>query len=166
MDKPSIRNRIETLRKKLHEHNYRYYVLSEPVISDYDYDMMINELIKLETENPEFYDANSPSQRVGNDINTEFNQIIHKYPMLSLGNTYNEGELRDFDNRVKKALNEPYRYVCELKYDGASISLTYENGKLRQGDNRTLDEHIAQDAPQVIYLLLHPGFMFFNHVYE
>jgi DNA ligase (NAD+) len=160
MDKPSIRNRIETLRKKLHEHNYRYYVLSEPVISDYDYDMMINELIKLETENPEFYDANSPSQRVGNDINTEFNQIIHKYPMLSLGNTYNEGELRDFDNRVKKALNEPYRYVCELKYDGASISLTYENGKLKyavtRGDGEKGDDVTANvKTIKSIPLLLH-----------
>ena len=160
MDKPSIKNRIETLRKKLHEHNYRYYVLSEPVISDYDYDMMINELIKLETENPEFYDANSPSQRVGNDINTEFNQIIHKYPMLSLGNTYNEGELRDFDNRVKKALNEPYRYVCELKYDGASISLTYENGKLKyavtRGDGEKGDDVTANvKTIKSIPLLLH-----------
>ena len=160
MDKAAIKNKIDTLRKQLHEHNYRYYTLSEPVISDYDYDMMMNELIKLETENPEFFDVNSPSQRVGNDTNNEFVQVVHKYPMLSLGNTYNEGELQDFDNRVKKALNEPYEYVCELKYDGASISLTYENGKLKyavtrgdgeKGDDVTANVKTIKSIPLVLH---------------
>lgn len=156
MDKSNIEKRIKQLRTELDQHNYRYYVLSEPIISDYDYDMLLNELIELEKNNPEFFDSNSPTQRVGSDINTEFKQIVHKYPMLSLGNTYNEQELKDFDTRVQKALNEPYEYVCELKYDGASISLTYENGKLihavtrgdgQKGDDVTLNVKTIKSIP-------------------
>jgi DNA ligase (NAD+) len=136
MDKQLNQEKILSLRNELNHHNYQYYVLSEPLISDYDYDGMMKVLIELETQNPEFFDPNSPSQRVGNDSNQEFTQIAHNYAMLSLGNTYSAEELKDFDNRIQKALNEPYSYVCELKYDGASISLSYENGKLKHAVTR------------------------------
>ena len=136
MSNTDVAKEIEQLREELDRHNYLYYVLNSPVISDYEYDQMMNRLIKLESEHPEFFDPDSPSQRVGSDINIEFKQVKHKYPMLSLGNTYNEGEITDFYNRIAKALNEPFEIVCELKYDGASISLTYENGRLVRGVTR------------------------------
>ncbi len=140
----SAKNRIELLRKELHQHNYNYYVLSQPVISDYEFDKLMDELQQLESQFPEFNDPNSPSVRVGSDISNDFNQIGHKYPMLSLQNTYSEGEVSDFYNRVKKALNEDFELVCELKYDGTSISLIYENGKLTRaitrGDGRMGDD--------------------------
>ncbi len=136
MTKQNIQNRINYLRKELNKHNYNYYVKSQPTISDYDYDMLINELIKLENENPDFFDVNSPSQRVGNDINVEFKQIRHKYQMLSLGNTYSKQEIIDFDNRVRKTIGDNFEYVCELKFDGTSISLTYINGKLHHAVTR------------------------------
>jgi DNA ligase (NAD+) len=128
--------RIAHLRKELEKHNHLYYVLSQPAISDYDYDMMLKELEQLEREHPEFADPNSPTQRVGSDLNIEFAQVLHKYPMLSLGNTYNNDELSDFDERVHQDLSDAYRYVCELKYDGASISLTYRNGELLRAVTR------------------------------
>ena len=136
MSNTDVAHEIEQLRAELEKHNHLYYVLNSPVISDYEYDQMMNRLIKLENENPDFFDPNSPTQRVGSDINIEFKQVKHKYPMLSLGNTYNEGEITDFYNRIVKALNEPFEIVCELKYDGASISLTYENGQLVRGVTR------------------------------
>ncbi len=136
MSNTDIAHEIEQLREELNLHNYRYYVLNSPVISDYEYDQMMDRLIKLESEHPEFFDPDSPTQRVGSDINVEFKQVKHKYPMLSLGNTYNEGEITDFYKRIAKALNEPFEIVCELKYDGASISLTYENGRLVRGVTR------------------------------
>ncbi len=136
MNKQEVKTRIETLRQQLHQHNYNYYVLSQPVISDYDFDMLLNELIQLEQENPEFADENSPSQRVGSDINTEFKQVAHQYPMLSLGNTYSEEELHDFETRIKKLIDGDIAYVCEMKYDGTSISITYKNGKLVQAVTR------------------------------
>ena len=136
MTKQDIQNRINYLREQLNQHNYNYYVKSKPTISDYDYDMLINELIKLENENPDFFDINSPSQRVGNDINAEFKQIKHKYKMLSLGNTYSKQEIIDFDNRVRKIIGDKVKYVCELKFDGTSISLTYINGKLHHAVTR------------------------------
>jgi len=136
MSNTDVAKEIEQLREELDRHNYLYYVLNSPVISDYEYDQMMDRLIKLESEHPEFFDPDSPSQRVGSDINIEFKQVKHKYPMLSLGNTYNEGEITDFYNRIAKALNEPFEIVCELKYDGASISLTYENGRLVRGVTR------------------------------
>jgi DNA ligase (NAD+) len=136
MTKEEIAQRIEFLRKELNHHNYLYYVMANPVISDYDFDILLKELQLLEKNNPEFFDPNSPSQRVGNDINLEFTQREHKYPMVSLGNTYNEEELRDFDGRIKRLLKEPYQYVCELKYDGVSISLTYVNGKMEYAVTR------------------------------
>ncbi len=136
MNKQEIKQKIEQLREQLHQHNYNYYVLSQPTISDYDFDMLLNELIDLERENPEFVDDNSPTQRVGSDINTEFKQVMHKYPMLSLGNTYSESELRDFETRIRKLIDGDIAYVCEMKYDGTSISITYKNGKLVQAVTR------------------------------
>lgn len=122
--------KIKGLRHELDEHNYRYYVLAQPVISDYDFDMKLKELEKLEAEFPEFADPNSPTQRVGIDTSSDFEQVEHKYAMLSLSNAYSEGEIADFDNRIKKIINTDFEYVCELKFDGSSISLTYENGRL------------------------------------
>ncbi len=136
MDKASIQQQIEALRKELAEHNHSYYVLSQPVISDYDFDMKLKELEKLEMENPEFFDLNSPTQRVGSDINQEFVQVKHQFPMLSLSNCYSKEELVEFDTRVRKLITEPFEYVCELKFDGASISLVYENGKLLRAVTR------------------------------
>jgi DNA ligase (NAD+) len=132
----SAKERIKELRELINDYNHKYYVLSESAISDYEYDMLLKELIDLEHKNPELFDPNSPTQQVGNDINKEFKQIEHTYPMLSLGNTYNYEELKDFDNRIKKVLNEPFIYVCELKYDGTSINLSYENGKLKYAITR------------------------------
>jgi len=128
--------RIENLRKELHEHNYRYYVLSEPVISDFEFDMKMKELEQLEKMHPEFPDPSSPTQRVGSDLNTEFEQVKHRYPMLSLSNAYSEEELGDFDQRIRKELEADFGYVCELKFDGTSISLRYENGMLVQAITR------------------------------
>ncbi len=140
----SAKKRIEELSKNIEEHNYNYYVLSNPTISDYDFDMMLEELIKLEKEFPLYQLPNSPSQRVGGQITKDFKNVKHKYPMLSLGNTYNEQDLRDFDERIKKAGLNEYEYVCELKYDGVSISLTYIDGILTQavtrGDGETGDD--------------------------
>jgi DNA ligase (NAD+) len=136
MESSSALNRIKTLRDELNQHNYRYYVLANPTIDDFQYDQLMQELIDLEKQHPEFFDPDSPSQRVGNDINQEFKQVNHRYPMLSLGNTYSEQELIDFDQRVQKALGRKVDYVCELKYDGASISLTYENGRLKHAVTR------------------------------
>ncbi len=121
--------RIAQLRAELAEHNYNYYVLAEPTISDFDFDMKLKELEKLENEYSDF-DPNSPTQRVGSDISKDFEQVRHKYQMLSLSNAYSEGEIIDFDTRVKKIIETGCDYVCELKFDGTSISLTYENGEL------------------------------------
>lgn len=131
-----IKHQIDTLREELNKHNYDYYVLSAPTISDFEFDKKLKELTDLETQYPEYFDPNSPSQRVGSDINKSFKQVPHKYPMLSLGNTYTESEITDFYNRVKKGLNDDFEIVCELKYDGTSISLTYINGQLTQAVTR------------------------------
>lgn len=125
-----IKQRIDSLREELNQHNYNYYVLSKPTISDYEFDMKMNELTGLENSHPEYYDPNSPSQRVGSDLTKTFRQVEHLHPMLSLGNTYSETEVRDFYDRVKKGLNDDFEIVCELKFDGTSISLTYEKGEL------------------------------------
>ena len=134
--KTEIKKRIDNLRAELHKHNHLYYVQSSPEISDYEYDMLMKELQKLERENPEFFDNNSPTQRVGDDRNKDFRQVTHRYPMLSLGNTYSEGELFDFHNRVVKLLETDFAYVCELKYDGVAVGLTYKNGELFQAVTR------------------------------
>lgn len=131
------RQRILQLRKELHEHNYKYYVLNQPEISDQEFDFMMKELQELEVRYEDMFDPNSPTQRVGSDINQEFTQVTHKYPMLSLANTYSQEEVADFYNSVKKGLNgEDFEICCELKYDGLSISLTYEDGKLVRGVTR------------------------------
>ena len=126
----SAQQQIEALRNELHQHNYHYYVLSQPTISDYDFDIKLKELQQLEAQHPEFFDPNSPTQRVGSDLTKEFERVAHRYPMLSLGNTYSEGEITEFFDRAAKLLNEPFEIVCELKFDGVSISLIYENGLL------------------------------------
>lgn len=131
-----IKQKIEELSKQIEEHNYNYYVKATPVISDYEFDKLLEELIKLEKEHPEYVKSDSPTQRVGGQITKEFKTVKHKSPMLSLGNTYSEEELKDFDDRVKKALNTDYEYVCELKYDGVAIGLTYKNGVLVQAITR------------------------------
>ena len=136
MLKEEAKSRIDALRKELNEHNYYYYVLSQPLISDYDFDMLMNELMNLEKDFPEFFDTNSPSQRVGGDITKEFHQVKHKYQMLSLSNTYSFEELKDFDERVRKVIGDNFEYVCELKYDGLSIGLTYVNGILKHAVTR------------------------------
>ena len=136
MNRKEAAKRIRDLRKQIIDHNKRYYVHNEPVISDFDYDILINELENLEKKFPEFITDSSPTKKVGNDISEGFTQVTHAYPMLSLGNTYSEEELRDFDTRVKKLLDSDPEYACELKYDGASISLTYRNGKLISGVTR------------------------------
>ena len=122
--------RIDQLREELHVHNYNYDVLNAPVISDLEFDKLMRELQDLEALHPEFYDPNSPSVRVGSDLNKNFTQVEHKYPMLSLGNTYSQAEVTEFYERVSKSLNEKFELCCEMKYDGTSISLTYEDGKL------------------------------------
>ena len=125
------KQRIVQLRKELHEHNYRYYVLNQPVIGDQDFDFLMHELQELEARHPEMADPNSPTQRVGSDLNQEFQQVAHKYPMLSLANTYNEQDVAEWYNSVRKGLNgEDFEVCCEMKYDGLSISLTYEDGRL------------------------------------
>ena len=125
------KDRILQLRRELHEHNHRYYVLNQPTISDQDFDFLLHELQELEAKHPEMYDDNSPTQRVGNDINQQFNQVEHRYPMLSLANTYNREDVQTWYTQVSKGLEgQEFEICCEMKYDGLSISLTYENGRL------------------------------------
>ncbi|VAW17126.1 DNA ligase (NAD(+)), partial [hydrothermal vent metagenome] len=156
MTKNEARQKIIALRDELEEHNYKYYVLSRPEISDFDFDMKMKELEKLEKEFPEFYDPDSPSQRVGSDLTKEFAQVKHERPMLSLSNVYSEQELVDFDQRVRKLLETGFKYVCELKFDGVSISMIYEGGKLERavtrgdgekGDNVTTNVRTIRAVP-------------------
>lgn len=156
----TIKEKIDQLRADLHRHNYNYYVLNAPEISDKEFDDRLRELQELEKEHPEYQDENSPTMRVGSDLNKNFTQIAHKYPMLSLGNTYSENEVTDFYDRVKKALNEDFEICCELKYDGTSISLTYENGKLvravtrgdgEKGDDVTDNVKTIRTIPLILH---------------
>ncbi|MCF6366328.1 MAG: NAD-dependent DNA ligase LigA [Bacteroidales bacterium] len=154
MNKKDIQNKIEKLRKELSKHNYNYYILSQPTISDYDYDMMLKKLEALEKQYPEFNDPNSPTLRVGTDRDNTFIQVEHEYPMLSLGNTYNFGELKDFDNRIKKLLGAEtsYKYACELKYDGTAISIKYKNGKFFQAVTRgdgTKGDNVSENVKTI-----------------
>jgi DNA ligase (NAD+) len=152
--------RIEQLRKELHEHNYKYYVLNQPTIGDQEFDFMMHELQDLEAKHPEMADPNSPTQRVGSDLNAEFRQVEHKYPMLSLANTYNEQDVADWYESVKKGLaGEDFEVCCEMKYDGLSISLTYVDGKLTQavtrgdgvhGDDVTANVKTIRSIPLVL----------------
>lgn len=128
--------RIDQLREELHTHNYNYYVLNAPVITDQEFDHLMRELQDLEAKHHEHFDPNSPSVRVGSDLNKNFKQVEHKYPMLSLGNTYSQAEVTEFYDRVSKSLNEDFEICCEMKFDGTSISLTYEHGKLVQAVTR------------------------------
>lgn len=150
------REQIEQLRNELNAHNYSYYVLNAPTISDFEFDAKLRQLQKLEADYPDYFDPNSPSQRVGSDLNEAFVQVAHSYPMLSLANTYSAGEVTEFYERVRKALNDDFEVVCELKYDGTSISLTYENGSLVravtrgdgvQGDDVTANVRTIQTIP-------------------
>jgi len=142
-----MKSQIETLRRELEQHNYNYYVLSAPTITDFEFDAKLKQLQELEAQYPEFFDPNSPTQRVGSDIASGFDQVAHVYPMLSLGNTYSLGEVQDFYERVRKGLNEDFELVCELKYDGTSISLTYVDGLLvravTRGDGEKGDDVTA-----------------------
>ena len=162
-----IEIKIKRLREGLEQHNYNYYVMSAPVISDKEFDFMMKELQSLEEQFPKYADLLSPTQRVGSDISKEFEQVEHQYPMLSLGNTYSESEIRDFYERTARALNEPFEIVAELKYDGSSISLIYENGELRhaitrgdgtRGDDVTANVKTIRSVP----LKLRSGFDFHN----
>jgi len=156
-------DKINILRSQLHEHNHRYYVLNQPIISDQEFDLMMHELQDLEARHPEMYDANSPTMRVGSDITKEFRQVVHRHPMLSLANTYNEQDVAEWYNQVSRGLEgEPFEVCCEMKYDGLSISLTYENGRLTQavtrgdgvqGDDVTTNVKTIRSIP----LVLQPG---------
>lgn len=136
MTNEEAKSRIEELTRVINDHNYMYYVLSSPVISDYDFDMLLEELAGLEKSYPQYALPDSPTKRVGGDITKDFRQVVHEYPMLSLSNTYSEEELRDFHNRVVRVIGENVEYVCELKYDGVSISLTYVEGLLETAVTR------------------------------
>jgi len=148
--------RIRMLTDIINEHNYKYYVLSAPEISDFEFDLLLKELQELELAFPEFAYPDSPTKRVGGDVTKEFKQIEHATPMLSLGNTYSIEEVSDFDNRVRKGLGAEVDYVCELKYDGVAISLTYENGVLshavtrgdgQKGDDVTVNIRTIKSIP-------------------
>lgn len=159
----SDEEKIHLLRQQLHEHNHRYYVLNQPIISDQEFDFMMHELQELEARHPELYDANSPTMRVGSDITKEFRQIPHRYPMLSLANTYSEAEVAEWYGQVSRGLEgEEFSICCEMKYDGLSISLTYEQGRLVQavtrgdgvqGDDVTVNVRTIRSIP----LVLQPG---------
>ena len=159
MTEQQAKKKIEQLSRELSEHNYRYYVLDKPSISDFEFDQMLNELIALEKDFPQFCSPESPSQRVGGQITKTFKSVKHKYPMMSLGNTYSRQELSDFDERVRKTLDHNYEYVCELKFDGLSIGLTYRKGKLFQavtrgdgvqGDDVTTNVKTIRSIPLVL----------------
>ncbi len=159
MKKAEAKERIERLRLEIEKHNHNYYILNQPSVSDFEFDIMLNELATLEKKFPEFITEDSPTRKVGSDLTVEFIQYEHSYPMLSLGNTYNEEELRDFDSRINKSANESYEYVCELKFDGASISITYRNGNLfraltrgdgEKGDDVTLNVKTIKNIPHKI----------------
>ncbi|AKA36593.1 NAD-dependent DNA ligase LigA [Flagellimonas lutaonensis] len=152
-----IEQKIKTLRKELQEHNYRYYVLDEPTISDYEFDMKLKELQSLEQQHPEFYDPNSPTLRIGGQVTKNFETVVHEHRMYSLDNSYSKEDLEDWEKRIQRILGDvPLEYVCELKYDGASISLTYENGQLVcavtrgdgfQGDDVTTNVKTIKSVP-------------------
>jgi len=125
MSQFSIKDSMDALVKELNQHSYNYYVLAMPTIADYEFDKKLEELSLLEKAHPEFADPDSPTLKVGGDITKNFVTVKHKWPMLSLGNTYNEQDLRDFDERIKKSIGDNFEYVCELKFDGLSISLSY-----------------------------------------
>ena len=165
-EKMVVKDKIKALREALEQHNYNYYVLSAPTISDREFDEMMKELQVLEEAHPEYADPHSPTQRVGSDLSKEFEQVVHKYPMLSLGNTYSEDEVKDFYERIARDLNEPFEIVAELKYDGTSISLTYEDGRLvravtrgdgTRGDDVTANVKTIRSVPLKLMGDRHPA---------
>lgn len=152
----NIEQKINQLREELRVHNYSYYVLDNPTISDYEFDIKLKELQELEAKHPEFFDANSPTQRVGGEVTKNFETVVHEHRMYSLDNSYSKEDLLDWETRIKKLVDGNIQYTCELKYDGASISLTYENGKLVkavtrgdgfQGDNVTANVKTIKSVP-------------------
>lgn len=156
MTASEVKEKIQQLTQEITQHNYNYYVLSNPTVSDYDFDMMLEQLMKLEQEFPEFADENSPTKRVGGEVTKEFETVKHKYPMLSLGNSYSKEEIADFETRIKKLVDGEIEYVCELKYDGVAIGITYVNGKLTraltrgdgtQGDDITTNVKTIKSIP-------------------
>jgi len=136
MTKEEAKHKIEEISNQLREHNHKYYVLSEPSISDYDFDMLLEELQKLEEQFPEFAFEDSPTKRVGGEVTKDFKTVKHKYRMLSLGNSYSKEDIEDFETRIKKLVENELEYICELKYDGVAIGITYKNGKLFQAVTR------------------------------
>ena len=159
MTPEQVKQQIESLREQINRHNHLYYILSAPVITDYDFDLLLKELESLEKQYPEYDDPLSPTKRVGGDITKDFKQIVHKYPMLSLGNTYSFEEIEDFDRRVRKVTGDAVAYVCELKYDGVAIGLTYINGRLisavtrgdgTRGDDVTSNIKTIRSIPLVL----------------
>jgi DNA ligase (NAD+) len=137
MTSSKIKSEIEHLREEIRKHDHNYYILSQPTISDFDYDQLMNQLLALESQYPNLITHDSPSQRVGGEPTKEFLTVTHEIPMLSLANTYSETELIDFDKRVKDIIgNQPYQFVAELKIDGVAISLVYQNGLFVQGATR------------------------------
>ncbi len=184
MKAEEAQRKIEELSHQLHQHNYNYYVLSKPEIGDFEFDMMMEELIRLENEFPQFADANSPSKRIGGDITKDFPTVEHRIPMLSLSNTYSEEEIMAFDQRIRKELESSPEYVCELKYDGVAISISYEHGKFvravtrgdgTKGDDvtanvmtiRSIPLHLHGKYPDLLEVrgeifLPHEGFMKIN----
>jgi DNA ligase (NAD+) len=159
MKQSEAKRRIDNLRKEIEEHNHRYYVLNQPVISDFEYDILLNELNTLEKKFTEFVSEGSPTLKIGSDLTKEFEQHEHVYPMLSLGNTYNEEEVREFDERIRKSTSDLVDYVCELKFDGASISIIYRDGVLfraitrgdgSRGDDVTLNVKTIKNIPHKV----------------
>lgn len=155
----TVKQQIEELRRTLHEHNYNYYVLAQPSISDFEFDKLMKRLVDLEEKYPQYYDSTSPSLRVGSDISNDFKQVKHRYPMLSLQNTYSQGEVTEFFNRVKRTLNNDFEIVCELKFDGTSIALVYKNGRLekaitrgdgKKGDDVTTNARTIRNIPLLL----------------
>jgi len=136
MDAKQANQRIIELSNEIRRHNYNYYVLSKPEISDFEFDMLLEELVQLENDFPEFADPDSPARHVGGEVTKEFKQVLHAHPMLSLGNTYSEDEIRDFEDRIHKTIGDEVEYVCELKFDGVAIGLTYRGGRLVQAVTR------------------------------
>jgi DNA ligase (NAD+) len=157
MSPAEAKQQIETISAELKQHSYNYYVLAMPAISDFEFDKKLEQLAALEQKFPEFLDPDSPTQKVGVFVTKEFKTVKHRWPMLSLGNTYNEQELLDFDQRIRKAIGDNFEYVCELKFDGLSMSLTYQDGKLAravtrgdgtQGDEVTTNVKTIQSIPK------------------
>lgn len=160
MSSTGVQQEMEMLVSELNKHNYNYYVLAHPTIGDFEFDKKLKRLAELEIAHPEFADPNSPTQKVGGDVTKNFKTVLHKSPMLSLGNTYNEQDLLEFDERIKKAIGNDFEYVCELKFDGLSISLTYESGRLlravtrgdgNQGDDVTANVKTIHTIPHALH---------------